>query len=183
MNYTTKKSFTVMEIIVAATLMVSFSLLLVAGLTQNYETFQTNNIINTFQNDARLSIYKLRKEINRTSWARISITKNTPATGTDQLTFRLPQVDGNNDPIIVSNSIAWSANQITINVLGGNLVRTDTAGTTILARNVKAVTFTDVAQNAALYIPELKLTIEFESQGFAGRLHSYKTTAIINMRN
>ena len=172
-----------MEIIVAAIMFGSFSILLVAGLTQNYASFQTNNIINSFQNDSRLSIAKIRKDLRRSTSDQISISKDTPATGTDQLTYHLPEVDSNNDPVISGNTVTWDTDDITLSVVNNNLIRTKNSVSDILAKNVKSITFIDINQDSSLYINEIKFTISFEVSGFHGRVHSYESTAVVSMRN
>ena len=183
MQKSDKKSFTVVELIVAAAIMVIFGALLVTGLTQNYSVFQTNNIVNAFQNDARLSILKINKDLRRSAPTQIAITKNHPVAGTDRLIYHLPGLDANADPIVSGGTLQWNTDDIALYVSSGNLVRADTSGTEVLAKNVKAITFIDINQDPDLYMDELKFSLEFEAAGYGSRQHRHKTTSVVNMRN
>jgi len=180
------KAFTVAELIVASVIMVSLVGILVAGFSQNYAAFQSSNIVNSFQNDARLAALQISKDLRRTNLSKLSITKNTPWAGTDSITYKLPSADANNDPVISGGSIQWDSNSITIAVdaaNAGELVRSGPDGTRALAHNIKAITFTSINQSNQLYLDELKVGLHFEALGFRGRKHNFNSTFIVDMRN
>ena len=179
-------AFTVAEMIVAAVVTAILVLIMAAGLIQNYSIFQTNRVINTFQNDARLSIIKMSKDLRRTSLTQITIQKNTPLSGYDKLTYHLPSLDANNAPSVSNGALLWDANNVVISIDAGNagrLIRTDANGTTVLANNVNFITFRDINDIPQLYLRELKVALGLQTTSFGNRTLNYNSTTVINMRN
>ena len=182
----TNAAFTLMEMIIAATIMAVLALVLVAGMAQNFSILQTNKVITTLQNDAHLAILKMSKDLRRTALSQITITNDSPIAGCDTLTYHLPSLDANNAPAIVSGNVQWDANAVTIGIdaaNAGRLIRIDVNGTTTLANNVKFITFRDINDIPQLFMRELKISLGFEATSFGGRTHNYNSTTVINMRN
>ena len=179
-------AFTVAELVVSATIMAVLALILAASFIQSNSILQTNRIINTFQNDAHLAIVKMSKDLRRTTLAQITIQKNTPLAGYDQLTYHLPSLDANNAPAVVNGAVQWNANNVVIAIDAGNtgrLIRTDPDSTTILANNVNFITFRDINDIPQLPLRELKISLGFRTVSFGSRVHNYNSTTVINMRN
>jgi competence protein ComGC len=182
----TTAAFTVVEMIVAATIMVTLTLAIVAGFTQNYSILQTNKVVNMLQNNARLATIKMTKDLRRTTLAQITIQKNTPLAGSDKLTYHLPSVDANSAPIVVNGILQWDANTVVIAIDAtnpGNLVRTDANGTTVLTNNVNYITFRDINDIPQLYLSELKIGLGLQAASVGNRILNYNSTTVINMRN
>ena len=189
-NFSIKKkfipAFTLMEIIVTTTMMAVMALILAASLVQSNSILQTNKIINTFQNDSRLTIVKMSKDLRRTNLSQITIQKNTPVAGYDKLIYHLPSVDATNTPVVINGAVQWDANNVVIAidaVTAGRLIRTDANGTTVLANNVNYITFRDINDIPQLALRELKISLGFRTTSFGSRLHNYNSTTVINMRN
>jgi type II secretory pathway pseudopilin PulG len=179
-------AFTLIEIIVTTTMMAVMALILATSLVQSNSILQTNKIINTFQNDARLTIIKMSKDLRRTNLSQITIQKNTPIAGYDKLIYHLPSVDANNAPIVNSGALQWDANNVVIAIdaaNAGRLIRTDANGTATLAKNVNYITFRDINDIPQLALRELKISLGFRTTSFGNRIHNYNSTTVINMRN
>jgi len=174
------------ELIVGAAIMAVLVLIMVVGLTQNYSILQTSKVINNFQNDARIAIIKIAKDLRRTTLTQIAIQKNIPSAGCDKLTYHLPLLDANNTPSVSNGVLLWDSNSIVVLLdanNAGNLIRTDASGTTILARNVKYITFNDINNIPQLPLSELKIALGFQATSFGNRTLNYNSTTVINMRN
>jgi len=182
----TASAFTIAEMVVAAVITAVLALIMAASLMQSNSILQTNRIINTFQNDARLAITKMSKDLRRTSLAQITIQKNTPLAGYDQLTYHLPLFDAGNTPIVVNGALQWDANNVVIAIDAGNagsLIRTDSSSTVVLANNVAFITFRDINDIPQLPSRELKISMGLQAASFGNRAHNYNATTVINMRN
>lgn len=189
------KSFTLAEIIVAIVIMSIFFGVLIASLWQHLSILETTRIIDSFQKDARMAIIKISKDIRQTIPEQITINKDTPYANTDQIVYHLPTLYANSAPIYndtcpavcVPPCLQWdTANAVSIMVDAGNpgrLIRTDAAGTTVIAENVSGILFVDRFQNPNLYRKELKITVKFATNAFGSQAHTYNSTTSINMRN
>lgn len=178
-----KRGLTLIEIVVVTAIGAGLMGLILTILLQTRGTFQNSESTVAMQENARLIIAKLSQELRNSSPNQISITQNSPASGTDTLVYHLAKdADGNDIPdLTAGDAIDWG-NAITIQVNPAEK-RLYKNGSEILGNNIKSINFTNHAMDGSLYTNELKIDVEMEITAAGGKVYNITISSTVNMRN
>ncbi len=182
-----KKAFTLAEVLIVAIIISILMGVMLAAVIQSHAIIETTNTLTLLRQEKRLAVSKLSNELRNTSLSEITITQDSPASGTDKIEYYLP-ADSDHDgvPDLSSGDIVWdTANHITIELdtSSHELKRTEGSNVTVLARYVKSIRFLDHSLQSSLYLNELKVTLEMEKTSYQGRVYNISSTFTVYMRN
>ena len=181
-----RKGFTLAEVLMVAIITAILMGVMLAAVVQSHSIIETTNTLTLLRQEKRLAVSKLSNELRGTSLSEITITQNSPASGTDTITYHLPaDADHDGVPDLSSSvNIVWGTDiTIELDPSSHELKRTKDGNVTVLARYVKSVRFLDHSLQPSLYLDELKVTLEMEKTSYQGRVYDISSTFIVYMRN
>lgn len=184
----TDRGFTLTEMLIASVLIV----IILVGLVSTYVCAFTNlrffNVRVELQSDARLAARVISSDIRKSSPSYITITKDSPSSGSDAITYRLLN-DSNSDSVPdtnVSGEAAWATGTdwtIYYDASEGTVVKTDGSVSSVISGNVKNITFDNFGTDTSLYMDEVRFTLTLEKSGLSGPPQEVSVTSTINARN
>jgi Tfp pilus assembly protein PilV len=178
--------FTLLEVFIVSAIAITLVSILAASLVQFRSIFQTGDVSVALQQESRLATYNIAANLRQTADSQKTITANSPVSGTDSILYHVPlDADLDGLPDISPDVLQWDPTDITIALdpTTAQIIKNTNSVSTILGRNVKRVNFFDHARDASLNLGELKIVLELEKSGQDGRLYSYLSTSILDMRN
>jgi prepilin-type N-terminal cleavage/methylation domain-containing protein len=184
----TRKGFTAIELLITAAIFVIVMTALITASIQMRAAFHATEVSATLQEDARLAINAMTMELRKTSRTKILITQDYPIAGSDQIKFNLPaDSDSDGVPDVSSGEIVWDTQDVKLkgDTIDGRfqLIKKYGVDITVLADNLKRVSFIDFNRDSSLYLNELRIILELEETDAMGRTFNRSFTSIVNMRN
>ena len=153
-----KESFTLAEVILAATILAFIVVTIVSVLIASDKLWNSEKILVSLQQQTRLALDGMSREIRQSNYSDITVTQSGA-----KIEF---YVSGNSNPI----SYYLSSNQI---------IREHPAGTTkILANNITSISFSTPTENN----PVVSITVQADKTQ-KNRAHSFSLTEKIKLRN
>ena len=191
-----RKGFTLAEVLIVAIIISILMGVMLAAVIQSHAIIETTNTLTLLRQEKRLAVSKLSNELRNTSLKDcqeytspceegrcITITQDSPASGTDKIEYCLP-ADSDHDGVPDLSSdckITWcTKHTIELDTSSHELKRNNV---TVLARYVKNIRFLDHSLQPSLYLNELKVTLEMEKTSYQGRVYNISSTFIIYVRN
>ena len=184
------QGFTLVETMVAGTLLVSLSLiatLWLTGVSDLWWTTTTQSDVRTATQQALSRMLSELRSATRTAAGSPPNAVIPAAPGNTTLTFYLPaDVDGNGLIIDALGNTEWNVAtpvQYAYVPAQRRLVRTQAGQQVVLATDVTAVAFEDASLNPALYQNEVKITLTLQRVTPQRRTVSATAAEIVKLRN
>jgi len=180
------KGLTIVEVAISSIILSVIAGLLITAYMQGISIFQTADINSTLQGNARTAFNMLSLDLRKTSRNQIQIIQNNPFSGTDTIIYHLPRESAGMPVLTGDNTIDWNTSTITIGldqIEPKRLVKDIDGVKAPITHNVKSIRFIDHTIDSALQLDELKVILNMEETGTAGKVYNLTYTCIINMRN
>lgn len=177
--------FTLAEILIALVISTILMAMLATTLIQTQAVYSLTDISADLNANSRLAINKMSAELRRTSTSQVTISKNSPFSGTDRITYRTPLLNASGEPLLSGLNLVWSNDtEITVDPINRNrLIKTRDGASAVLAQNVTSVRFIDMAQSpATIDQDELKIYLTMNKRGYRQNV-TVTTVSTVDMRN
>ena len=190
------KSFTLVEVFIVMGISVILVAIVLTAMMQMQAIFTATDISSNLQTNGRLAMRRLAADFRRVDasdtvtplWYQIAITQDSPVSGSDSITYYLPQdttpLDGTPDTD-ANGDLIWSSTNISVSLdtNTSQLIR-NTGGTEIvLANNVESVNFIDHTIDSTLPLDNLRVSLALKKTDAKGRDVNVDLTSIVDMRN
>ena len=187
------QGFTLVETMIAGTIMISMSLIAVlwiSGVSDLWWTSNTQSHVRTVTQQAMNRVLAELRSGTRISAGSPPNAVIPAAPNNTQVTFYLPAdldpLDGNTTIIDSIGNIEWdnaNAVQFVYSAAQQQLQRIQAGNVTVLARNVAGATFEDVTINPGLLPDEVRITLTLQQRTPQGRTVSATAVESLRLRN
>ena len=163
-----------MEMIVSALLfsIITMGIFLVVSVAQR--SWFTGDTAVELRQQIINALITMNKELSETSTGQINLTLSVPRTS---VTFRIPNDnDGDGDIIDSSGNIEWSL-PITYSLSSGNLIRTYSGNSSIMAQNITSLQFENTESKL------VQIDMAAQKTDATGKTRTDSEQAVIKMRN
>ena len=182
--------FTLVETMVAGTIMLSMSLIAALWLTGMSDLWWTTTVQSQLRTESQQVMNRLLTELRSATRTALGSPPNAaiPAVPNNtSMTFYLPRDLDNNGTIIdINGNTVWDvANDVQYVYDAGQrqLLRVQAGNTVVLARDVNAVTFEHSGINPALRPNEVKITLTVQKMTPQRRTVAATAVEIVKLRN
>ncbi len=186
----TRRGFTLVETMVAGTIMLSMSLLVTVWLTGVSDLWWTAHSQSEARTASHLLVNRLVGELRSGTRRAAGSPPNAvipAAPGNTRITFTLPaDLDGNGTIVDAIGAIEWdNANPVQYVYVPAQLQlqRLQGVNVRVLADGVQGVTFEDAAINPALLQNEVRVTLTLQRRTPRGRTVSATAVETLRLRN
>lgn len=191
-----RRGFTLVETMIAGSLLVSLSLLAMMWISGTTDLWWTTTTQGQVREEVLLAVRRMAADLRRGTRAAAGSPPNLvvpPAPGNTQMDFYVPaDLDGNGTIIDALGNIEWDLTAPAANVTRvtlrfdaptGQLQRVQNGQTTVLAADVSAAAFADAAIDAGLRPNEVRITLTVQRATPSGRVLTATSSEIVRLRN
>ena len=185
-----QRGFTVIELLVAGSLAIMVSGILLEFLVRQTDFSDTVAMESDLRSQVQLATTDMLKELRHATRAAGGSPPNISipaAPNNTTITFYLPaDLDGNGMIIDAAGSLEWAVLnpvQYQYDAPSRQLRRIDNTGTRVIANTVSQVSFEDRTINASLLTDEVRIRLTLQDTTSRGRTLSAADTALVKLRN